>query len=316
MKGVARGTTYLSKFPWLAWLRPFLEEQLQPYLEYASNTGSLKRANQRVPVRIQVSPNYAKSYDTPDDAIAACKDVGYNNGVRPEKDGFIYFDGLTDDLAAGQNVNVYTGLLAGYALLSDVTKVTVTDADYPQLRAIVLNAATVADGLPGNQITIADPGGDFNGIADEIDPSVVANGSGPKLQHYIQNPGFKTEHQVNSKPALDGTLTTVTVKDGSIGPPTNLAIPTGGVTKELRSDYKQLTFHMARRHEEMARVNRVQKYVLPGCQYTYKAGDFITTLTTSDGLVVQVNDFIANVELDFTGPTQQTTLHFGGGNVA
>ena len=317
MAGAVGGTTDLSTMPWLAWLRPLIEEQLQPYLEYASTAGSLKRANQRVPVRIQVSAKAATTYANLSALLADCYDVGYSNGVRPEKDGFIYFDGLTDDAdRAGATPNLYISRLVGYGL--DKTSVDPTDSTYPALRAIILNAATVADSLPGNQITVADPGGDYNGIASELDPSVVnPSNSGPALQHYIQNAGFKTEHQVNSKPALDGTLTmTVVQPDGSIGPPTNMPIPAGGVTKELRSDYKQLTWHMARRHEEQARVNRTQKYVLPGCQYAYKAGDFITTLETSDEDIIQVNDFIANIELSYSGAQQITTLHFGGGNVA
>ena len=313
-KGTKGSTTDLSQYPWLGWLRPFLEEQLQPYIEYSSSgVGTLKRATQRVPLRIQL---LSACQPTPLSPVPYTgTDVGYNNGVRPEKDGFIYFDGLTDDVQVNL---IYQNLIRAYssATIPTLTTVNVNDTTYPKQLGLLVNAAIVHDGLPGQKLAINNNGGDPNNIKAELDPSVVGQAQ-PLLQHYIQNPAFKTEHQVNSKPAMDSTLTMVTLQsDGSIGAPTVLPIPATGITAELRSDYKQVTAHLQRRHQEMCRVRRTQKYVLPGVQYAWKAGDFVTNLVTSDGASFSVNDFIANIEHDYTGPEQCSTLHFGGGNVA
>ena len=312
MRGYQAGTTMLNDFPYLALFRPLEDNQLQPYLE----TTALKRANDRCPIRTTMTWNAATTYGSAP-GTNDLYDMQYNNGCRVEKDGLIYFDGATDDVTNVLNC-IYTNPILGYAPVT-AGKINNADPTYPSLRYLQINLAVAHDGLPGTLLSLGDTGSgagpaDPNSILQEIDPAVVQNATnGPQLMHYVQNSGFRTEHQVQSFPALDRTLTTATI-DSNTGKVTTgvmLKVPAGtGINKELRSDASQMGAHAARRHMEFCKLKRVAKFVLPGVQYQYDSGDFVDFLVGSDGTKLKVNDYIKSVQRDYASK-QTTTLAFG-----
>ena len=290
----------LANYPTLKTVRPVLEAQLQPYYE----TQGAKRGRLRIPIRVRVSYNRSGT-------SSAYYDVVYNNGLRIDGDGLIWFDGLTDDIAG--TGNIYVGSITQANTLNPQQALNdPAHYNYPLLRKIRINAAIIHDTRAASSksvFTDADP----NSIADELDSSLgPAQNGGLRLLHYVLNPGgFRQEHQQASQPVPDNTLQVTTVDaDGTQTLQTLRVDSNLGISKVLYDDQAQIDAHCLRRLKDQAKVRRFHTWRLPGIRTEFNAGDFIDKVeligTLSTCTEMKINRPIATLVYDFTA--QETVV--------
>lgn len=203
--------------------------QLQPFFESDPILNSNQRGRLRWPTRIQVKLA----------ASGQWHDVLYNNGLRPEDDGLIYFDGLTDDIAGDDNI--YEGNLT-------------VDPSNVTMREIRLNAYVEHDiRIKAHKDIFWDSSTDPNKIKDELDPSISKKETRLGFQHYVlSEDAYQEEHQYESRPAGSGT-----------------------VSRILHTDDTQIGAAADRKLKDVAKAKKKSVYWLPGMRTEFRAGDMI-----------------------------------------
>ena len=202
--------------------------QLQPFFE-SDAASQNTRGRLRWPARVQVKP-----------ASGQWHDAAYNNGLRVENDGLLYFDGLTDDQAGDDNIY-------NLSLAAEPANVT---ARALRVNAYIAHDTRIKHALDVFWDTSADP----NKIKDEIAPSVSNKASRLGFQHYVLAPdAFREEHQVSSRPIGSG------VKADTI----------------LHTDDLQIAGAASRKLRAFATVKKKQIWWLPGIRLEFPAGQMI-----------------------------------------
>jgi hypothetical protein len=257
--------------------RAILEEQLQLML-----TAAGEQTDTPYPVRIQVSAHGANAFHQ----------VLANAGLRVTADGTIWFDGLTDEQASGDNV--YSG-----SFLISPSGVAVKD--------IRLNAVITHDVRVRKVLSLSDSSGgaDPNRIGAELDDTVKVKGRGPtkyilaagkepSAVEQLGKAGYRVQHQVTSNPTQNESLG---------GAPLPLS-------RVYRDDTADLNAHAARRFKDAAKVKKAQKWVLIGIRPEIRAGHWLHKIAfVGEGAEgeYEVNAPIADVTWDFDG-AQKTTV--------
>lgn len=290
-----------QNYPVLLDFKTPLHEQLQPYFDSAAIAGPI-RGLLRIPIRISVQGKNDTAYH----------DVIYNNGLRIESDGLIWFDGLTDDIPDDDSL-IYDGSILKYTGAPDSSG---NPTDIPLLKNIRINCAVQHDtrvlfgvDVFGNQTltTSVNIVPDPNNILQQLDPSLqLANG--PATQHIVVSPhGFREEHQVASEPALSGSFQTT---DG--GTPPNLTPLTVPRNLIMYEEQNQLLAAAYRRHKDKAQFARTFKWSLPGIRIDLLPGQFLhsVALKDPDGTNGGDRDYITDavidsVKIDFVKPDSE-----------
>jgi hypothetical protein len=245
-------------------------------------TAAGERTDTPYPVRIQVSNHGANAFHQ----------VLANAGLRVTADGTIWFDGLTDEQAGGDNI------YAGFFLISPAG-VAVKD--------IRLNAVITHDVRVRKVLSLADSGAgaDPNLIAAQLDESVKRKGSGPtkyilatgkepSAVEQLGKSGYRVQHQVTSNPTQNEQLAGV-------------ALP---LSRVYRDDTADLEAHAARRFKDAAKLKKAQKWILIGIRPEIRAGHWLHKIAfvgeDAEG-EYEVNAPIAEVTWDFDG-AQKTTV--------
>jgi hypothetical protein len=257
--------------------RAILEEQLQLMLTTAG-----EQTDTPYPVRIHVSVHNQYAYHQ----------VLANAGLRVTADGTLWFDGLTDEQAGGDNI--YSG-----SFLIDPSACAVKD--------IRLNAVITHDVRVRKVLSLADSGdgADPNRIGAELDDTVKHKGSGPtkyilatgkepSAVEQLGKSGYRVQHQVGSNPTQNERLATVPLP----------------LSRVYRDDTADLEAHAARRFRDLAKLKKAQKWVLIGIRTDLRAGDWlhgIQFVGGDGGEAYAVNAPIAEVTYDFDG-AQKTTV--------
>lgn len=285
LAGILKGVNNIYQdstiFPFLHQPRHILPTQLQPYV---GPSGQKLREN--FPLRVQVdTANNGKFHD-----------VTHNSGARPELNGLIFFDGLTDDIAG--NDNLYKG-----SLINDPKNVV--------LRAIKLNGGVAFDQRSSGYDAFS---------AGDVDPQVADMIGGPGVLYIDAPQGWKENHQINSSPSVASSY------PSAVGG--NVEQPIAG--RFLENDTGALVEHAGRRRIKQQYKQRKSSWVFPSIRTEYDIGQFIHNIavTGQEGDVAYTIDApIEKITIDFvnqetiygglisTGPTAKSTRKFPATNL-
>lgn len=281
LKGVNNIYQNTTIYPFQHQPRHILPTQLQPYV---GPSGQKLREN--FPLRVQV--------DTANDG--KFHDVTHNSGARPELNGLIFFDGLTDQIAG--NDNLYTGNL-------------VNDPANVKLRSIKLNCAVAFDQRSSGYDAFS---------AGDVDPQVADMIGGPGVLYIDAPQGWKENHQINSSPAVASSY------PSAVGG--NVTQPIAG--RFLENDTGALVEHAGRRRIKQQYKMRKSSWVFPSIRTEYDIGQFIHNIavTGQEGDVAYTIDApMEKITIDFvnqetvyggllsTGPAAKATRRFPATNV-
>lgn len=267
------------------------------------------RGRMRLPVRVQVTDKVAS------DSTGVYHDVAYNNGLRITEDGLVWFDGMTDDVGAPADW-IYCSTTSATITLKDVAAVTTSHATYPHLRKIKINAAIVHDAritgikdmFKGTATIDTDP----NNIRRELDEGMASTAQGPRLLHYVLDPGgYRIEHQVKSQPAPDKTIVTATAS-ASGGTSTGLlSIPAAGLSRELHTDQAQIDDAALRQLRKVAKAKKRHTCKLPGVYHPLRVGGYVENFTLQpSGSYYQVGAPVVRQIVDYE--KQNCTMEMDG----
>lgn len=307
LNGVARsipqtGTSF-GGMPRITSFKALRAMQLQPYFE-TNVAGKVARGRIRLDMRIETQNAAANGG-------GVYHDVLFNNGLRIDDDGLIWFDGLTDDI--GETLDrIYTGDLRNPSLTDpDDTR----DVNYPKLKKIRLNATIACDFRVYASASIVDY--DPHNVKDRIAPDVVvgcgevaANAAATgRLLSYVHNPeGFREEHQVASYPCEPAAFQ-VTNDDGT--GLQNLVTP---VNKILHSDATELAAYAKRKLKDKARLIRSFRFDMIGVRPEFMAGQFVEKVQKQpSGEEYPVNGVADRVIYYFESPQRTSVIGNRGG---
>lgn len=220
-------------WPHLKTQRPILNNQLS----YIVDTSGQK-LKQYWPTRVQIetrkdSDNY--------------EDVTYNSGLRVERDGLIYVDGLTDD--SGGKFNVYDGSLMGAPWTI-------------RLRKIKMNVAFPCD---HRVLGYFEAKGDMAAtLASELGGPFMALIDSPESWRYLD--------RVNSSPMAASQATRSTGTE---------SYPVTGV---LLDETASATRHAKQRVDRNKRTKKLSAWRLIGIRTDYNVGDFIDYVRMRGGV--------------------------------
>ena len=284
MKGGV-GEPLLIFFDWLLQhFRPFAgEDQAQRIFD---ENGI--ETDERYQVRIQVDPGCTG---------AAYHTVHANPGLRPTARGLIFIDGLTDELAAQDNL--YNGSLIMDPLNVSLKwiKINAVVNHDARCRSVAALQAVQVEGAVG--LSTQDP----NLIAPELDPSWLQVGMGPSAYGLasadIDHPeGFRQQYQVASYPSAKSSYG-VDSEGQPIESPLN---------RPLRDDQADLDAVAAKRLRDKARVGHVDAWRYIGIRPEFRAGTFIDRIATKGST--------SPVQRAVNAAIVETTFHINGPQVS
>lgn len=266
LKGVNNIYENQADYPILKAPRPFLPTQLQPFV--TSDGTSLR---EDFPIRVRV--------DNGDGTNSHFHDVTANSGMRIEHNGFIFFDGLCDDIP-GVNDQLYLGSL-------------INAPDKAVMKAIKCNAAVPLDTRLKGYSEFA---------AGDVDPQIASFIGGPALIYVDSPEGQKQNMQIKSEP----------VEISHFPDPSTGTIPSPIAGRFLENDQGAMDLNASRKRNSKQYAIKKSSWTFPTVRTEYQIGQMIEKIQVrgqNGDNPYLINYPIEKIYLRFSAP--QETVYGG-----
>jgi len=249
--------------------RPILPEQLQFLVNDLGSGGDITNMLlENYPVRIQVKAAADTDYH----------DTLYTVGLRVTPDGFIWLDGIGENLN-GRADCIYEGDYTDSSSVLDI-----------ELKSIKINAA-----MPMDHRVLAYT--DIGGVESKVFSQGYRDAVGGFSLEYIDSPGvYKEAHQVDSKPAPNTSFYSGVSGASLSQAPLTRILPPGS-----EEGHAEFAANRALARHKLPERNSVWK--MPGIRPEYRAGDWIFSVELVGGAS-------GDTDYDISAPIESITYDF------